>query len=443
MLKDAGVDEGIMTDSQVDIGPETDGVLADAESDTRDKQEEGDSNALDGNEVDTREKPPTVSDTKTKMIARRRRMALARIRRQAGLGDFAQEWGKGVMNDLQNLGGAFGIGSGGMNGPTIDMFEVIAAPSNTDALMELYNSSGGDAAVFSDGLYNMFGGVDDPNIDWDVLGNEIFNQYSPQMGAAGRRRRALGRGKQRQGKDIFDDAENVTKDMQPAKPSGNTTDDPTFDSQDTPGSPRGDVLADEDNDIRTANLNKLYRHRLEKKLAAEKEHFVRKFTRALRLASTRMLLNHEEHPLKSAAVDVLTGEDIQFMDGQHFTGMDMATALELTELIAAEGHDRFMANMLARAADLLEKDDQYLADAEDDLKDQAPAPVGDAGQATARKSGSRNRRSSRVRREAAEGNFAVTNNGPPASGPGKVSGGIRDAVGGGTLLGRRLGRLRG
>ena len=328
LLKGAGVDEGIITDAQVEIPPEKDGILADAETDTRDKPEEGDSSLLSGNEVDTREKPPTVSDIKTKMIAaRRKRIALAKARR-------------------------------------------------------------------------------------------------------------------RRGKDILDDAENVTKTLKPSKPSGNTGDDATFNSKKIPGTPRGDVLADEDNDIRTANLNKLYRHRLEKKLVAEKEQFVRKFTRALRVASTRMLLNHEEHPMKAAAVDVLTGENIEFTDGQRFTGMDLGTALELTELIAAEGHDRFMAQMLSRAADLLEKDDKYLADAEEDLKDQAPVPVGDGGQVKASKRSTRNRRSSRIRRDAAEGNFSVTKNGPPVSGPGQVLGGVRDVLSGDTLLGRRIGRIR-
>jgi len=329
LLIEAGVDDDVVTDSQVEVPPATQGITADEETDTREKPEEGDSSALPGMEVDTREKPPTVSDTKTKMItSKRKRIALASARHR--------------------------------------------------------------------------------------------------------------------GKDILDEAEGVTQTHKPSKPSGDTTDDAEFNSQETPPAPAGDVLADADNDIRTtqANMSELYKHRLEKRLAAEKEQFVRKFTRALRIAGTRMLLNHEEHPLKVAAVDVLTGEDIEFSDGERYTGMDVGTAVELTELIASEGHESFMTRLLSRAADLLEKDDQYLADAETDLQDQAPVPVGDGGQATARKRSSRNRRSARVRREAAEGNFGKEN-GAPVSSSKQASGGIRDALSGGTLLGRRIGRLQG
>ncbi len=292
-----------------------------------------------------------------------------------------------------------------------------------------------------------------------LAGNEVDTREKPPTVSdtktkmiAKRRRLAAAKDrwaarKRLEGKDILDDADGVTKEMKPSKPSGDSTNDAEDNAKDGPGSPAGDVLADAENDIRGAsvkeNMTKLYQARLEKRLAAEKEQFVRKFTRAVRLAATRMLLNHEEHPLKVAAVDVLTARDVTFTNDEKFSGMDVGTAVELTELITREGHDQFMQRLLSRAADLLEKDDRYLADAEEDLEDQAPVPVGEGiSTSTATRRSARNRRSSKIRREAAEGNFE-RNQGAPSSAPVEISTNIRGAISGDTKLGRRLSKFTG
>ena len=245
----------------------------------------------------------------------------------------------------------------------------------------------------------------------------------------------------RQGKDIMDDAENVNRDMKPTKPSGNSGDGAKTNATEQHGTPESGVLEGGDDVVRNAqkHFSKLYAARTAKAVAEAKEAFIRRFTRALRLAGTRMLLNHEEHPFKSAAVDVLADDSgsIEFSTGERFTGMDVAAAVELTELIACEGHKNFLDALLVKAADLMQKDDRYLADAESDLASLAPVSVS-AGLRES-KSGSRSRAISR-RNAAVDGNFEVTN-GAPATGPVNKTADLRGALGGSTLLGRRLERL--
>lgn len=275
---------------------------------------------------------------------------------------------------------------------------------------------------------------------------EVVTREKPEVTAARRKalvRAALLRLEKRQAKDIMDEAENVSKDHKPSKPSMNSSEGATTNSTEQHGSPEDRVIEGGDNVIRNAqkHFSKLYATRMEKRVAEEKEAFIRRFTRALRLAGTRMLLNHEEHPFKSAAVDVLADDsgNIEFSDGQRYTGMDVAAAVELTELIASEGHKEFIDSLLVKSADLMQKDDRYLADAESDLASLATVSVlaGISGSKTAY---FRNRALSK-RRAAVEGNFEVTH-GTPATGP-EISktANLRDALGGGTVLGRRLGRL--
>lgn len=245
----------------------------------------------------------------------------------------------------------------------------------------------------------------------------------------------------RQGKDILDDAENVIKDKKPSKPATDSGEGAKTNATEQHGAPQSGVLEGGDDVIRNAqkHFSNLYAARTAKKVAEEKEAFIRRFTRALRLAGTRMLLNHEEHPFKSAAVDVLADDSgsIEFSNGERFTGMDVAAAVELTELIASEGHKNFLDALLVKAADLMQKDDRYLADAESDLASLAPVSVS-AGLRES-KSGSRSRAVSR-RNAAVDGNFEVTN-GAPATGPVNKTADLRGALGGSTLLGRRLERL--
>ena len=290
------------------------------------------------------------------------------------------------------------------------------------------------------------GELDSLTKDPEVVTREKPSIEQPDV-LAGRRkalaRAALLKMKRRQGGDILDQAENVTKDHKPSKPTFNTGDDAETNATEQHGAPEGRVIDGGDNVIRNAqtHFQKLYATRMAKKVAAEKEAFIRRFTRAMRLSATRMLLNHEEHPFKAAAVDVLADNSgsIEFSDGQRYTGMDVAAAVELTELIASEGHKAFLDALLTKAADLMGKDDRYLADAESDLAKLAPVSVS-AGLAGSKTSSFRNRSVSK-RRAAVEGNFEVTH-GTPATGP-EISktADLRGALGGGTLLGRRLERL--
>ena len=243
--------------------------------------------------------------------------------------------------------------------------------------------------------------------------------------------------------DILDDAENVSAEMKPNKPSMDSKDDASTNSQEQHGTGEGDVLSAGDDVIRNAHTNfkKLYEQRAATRVLEEKEAFVRKFTKAMRVAATRMLLNHDEHPFKVAAVDVLADPDILFSNGDAFSGMDLAAAIDLTELIVSEGHDNFIKALLEKSADLMGRDDAYLADAEADLKALVPLPVDRIASTGDRRS---SQRSDRVRREAAEGNFEIDGNrGAPASSPvqNMETTALRSALGGSTHLGRRMNRL--
>jgi|GEM_PF-7090693 len=250
--------------------------------------------------------------------------------------------------------------------------------------------------------------------------------------------------KQKQGLTVLDGNDTVTQEK-PDKAENDSGKGAADVAEEDPKAKPGSVIDDQADVIRTeasANLSVLYKNRAAQRVAAEKEAFVRRFVRAARIAATRMLLNHDEHPIKSAAMDVLTSENVVFSNGEKFASMDESTAVELIELIASEGHTAFINRLLEKAADLLEKDDRYLTDVEADLKSLAPVPVS-VGPAVARSAGSpRQQRSASVRREAAEGNFSTKGNGAPASSPNN-NGGLREALGGSTLLGRRIGRIQG
>ena len=299
---------------------------------------------------------------------------------------------------------------------------------------------------------------DDSDPDSALPGGEVDTREKPDKVTprtlSGERRAVLRRArltfearKKAEGetKDILDEAENVIEEKKPSKPSMDSTSDADTNAQEQHNGSEGDVLSGGDDVIRSAHANfkKLYDERTKKAVAEAKEDFVRKFARAVRVASSRMRLNHEEHPIKVAAVDVLSAEsgDIEFANGDVYSGMDVSAAVDLTELITAEGHDRFVEALLEKAADLMAKDASYLKDAEEDLRNLAPVAVRGSAEATDMRRTSR--RASLVRREAAEGNFEV--DGAPASSPPQSSGvaDLRSAIGGSTLLGRRLGRLGG
>jgi hypothetical protein len=185
-----------------------------------------------------------------------------------------------------------------------------------------------------------------------------------------------------------------------------------------------------------ANYKKLYASRLDKKVAEATEQFVQRLGRCLNIAAKRMVLNYDDDPMKIAAGDVLTSDNVKFASGESFVPMDEGTASELIELIASESHEEFVKHLMGRAADLMEKSDSYLKDAEADLQNLKPiSPVTDkgscSGPAPAKKAHG-------MRRAASAGNFELNTFSTPEPAPINT---LREAIGL-TLVGRKSANLK-
>lgn len=217
--------------------------------------------------------------------------------------------------------------------------------------------------------------------------------------------------------DVRDGAEDVFVDVVP-KPTNDT----------------GEGLA---LDFKTveANYRKLYAARLKTALAEKQTAFADKFYTCLKIASARMRLNQDAHPLKIAAADILMSDNVEFTDGSLFKPMDVRTATEVIELISAEGHDAFVDRLLAKATDLMSKSPEYLKETAEDLETLAPSPV-----AVEDKMASMPIRSQQIRRAASRGNFVDTGRGASAS---NKPGNIRDAISFGTKIGQRARSYKG
>ena len=241
---------------------------------------------------------------------------------------------------------------------------------------------------------------------------------------------------------------------------GDVTDAADFVSDETPDKGTDDVTAESDDladepvetppdstvetdevDFKTAkkieaDYRKLYAARLKK----AEENFVKKFSRCMRVASRRMLLNHDENPWKIASADVLMSDDIEFENGDLFRPMPEHIAVQLTELISSEGHDDFVLRLMDRTADLMEKSDEYLEDVETDLANLNPVAVEVSPAPT---KPSREARSAKMRRAASKGNFGM--NGKVATArPKDKQDSLRDALSGrDSRVNRDLGIFRG
>lgn len=177
------------------------------------------------------------------------------------------------------------------------------------------------------------------------------------------------------------------------------------------------------------NFKKLYAARADKTAKELNNKFVKKFIRAFKIASHRMNLNYEENPYKAASVDVLTSNNVNFSDGSILEGLDVQAASELTELISNEGHSQFVDRLLERTASLMKKSDEYLVDLESDLAELNVKPVEVDAPTVANKK--RSSKSNKVRKDAAKGNFALTNTGTHVarSTNNDNVGGLRDVIG--------------
>jgi hypothetical protein len=183
-----------------------------------------------------------------------------------------------------------------------------------------------------------------------------------------------------------------------------------------------------------ADYNKLYSARLRKANAA----FIKKFSRCLKIASTRMLLNHSRNPLKLAACGVLTAENVEFDDGRAFRPMAQDIAVQLVELISAEGQDSFVDELLDGTADLMDKSDDYLNDIESDLTNLAPISI-EVEDGTPHISN----KSQALRHSASAGNFGLTEIQTTRSLKKTSSNDLREAIrGSDTSVNRGLSRLR-
>lgn len=257
----------------------------------------------------------------------------------------------------------------------------------------------------------------------------------------------------RKATDVLDHAENVNKQEKPSKPSMDATDDADNESEATPKPRTDDALGMGETDFKAAlneskaNLKKLYEARAKKAAQDLNDAFVSKFTACVKLASKRMLLNLTASPFKIAAMEVLTAKNVEFANGESFIPMDQRTASELIELISLEGHDQFVESLLLKAADLMEKDDDYLADAQNDLVSMAPVEVPVETDRPEKLDAPTKMNASRMREEAVEGNFELeaTRSVRATDAPkgNNRMADIRHAVGSDMRLGRRLSRYQG
>jgi hypothetical protein len=120
-------------------------------------------------------------------------------------------------------------------------------------------------------------------------------------------------------------------------------------------------------------IKKLYQARFaklqedsEKRIADAHANVFDFFARCMHLAAKRQALNLEQSPLKQAFGDVL----LQPMDldaSSYFPGMDQHTAVSLIERAANDGFEPFVNSLLTRAADLMNKGEEFLKSAEEDV----------------------------------------------------------------------------
>lgn len=238
--------------------------------------------------------------------------------------------------------------------------------------------------------------------------------------------------------DVTNEAEFVTEETYD-KGSNDVTKDADDEIDEAKETPAGDVLEGDEVDFKTAkrieaNYRKLYAARLKK----AQEDFVRKFSRCMRIASQRMLLNHDKNPMKIALTDVLMSDNVELEDGELFRPMPVHVAVQLTELASSEGHSDFVNHLMDRTADLMDKGEEYLADAESDIANLAPrAPEVQA----ATHSNRAPRQAAKLRKAASTGNFGLP--GHSTTQPQNITPSLRGAVISGDFkVGRALSKLK-
>jgi hypothetical protein len=271
-----------------------------------------------------------------------------------------------------------------------------------------------------------------------ALISEFSSQLDPEEQPILQRMLRSAKAKNAADGDVTNHADNVTEEKPASAPSEVTNEDDDV-AQQSKETPADNTLVDGDVDFKTAQrkIEATYKKRYAAKLKKAQEDFVKKFTRCMRIASKRMLLNYDENPWKTASDDVLTSDDIEFEDGSYLKPMREHIAVQLTELIAQESHEDFVAHLMDRTADLMDYSSDYLEDAEKDLGALQPK----AREATVEKPRQpKTAKATQVRRAASNGNFGLTNKAASAR-PAKQPG-VREALYGGTKVDRDLGNLK-
>jgi len=254
-----------------------------------------------------------------------------------------------------------------------------------------------------------------------------------------RKRRAQRR--RRSGDTILDDNEDLSVATPAANPNSLDVTDGSDTDTDTNYSKPSDMLDGGETDIKSveANYKKLYANRAKKEAAEKTKKFVNRFARCMKIAAKRMALNHDDNPMKAAALDILTADNVRFSDGERFAPMDSVTAKEIVELIAAESHDNFISHLMERTSKLMNKSEAYLEDVEADMETQVPRDVEVEGECGAPPK--KSRKSAKLRAAASEGNFNFNPNFVGSVKPKEPVNLIRDAMGS-TKIGQRTARLK-
>ena len=196
------------------------------------------------------------------------------------------------------------------------------------------------------------------------------------------------------------------------------------------------IIRDEAVNFKAAKrLEAAYKRLYASRLKQANAEFIKKFSRCLRISSQRMLLNHDEHPMKVAIVDVLTGGDIELSDGSLFRPMASDIAVDLTELISTDGHSAFVTHLMKSANSLMGKSAEYLKDAESDLESLKPVAVEVEVEVPVRAP----KKSMRLRKAAA--NFGKSRVVAKPVNSSIKSNELREYVSGNTKVGRALGNL--
>lgn len=420
----AGVDEDVMTVTDKTISPETDPSTAGGDTLTRDKVEvKKPPTVVEGVEVVTEEKP----NPKTSRIRR-----IQQIRRR----------GQVDPQNVYEMGRTEGYAYAQMNRP-----DHAYDPSvDSTILNEIFDEKGYAQAYANDPTK-----VDSFANGFSSGWNGYLNDSQLNQGTTAGRNKA--RRVPRRG-GVADNGVVLHKDEAPPKTTDELGVSVTDESENVqslkPKGPSDSSLTKGDVDFKTSRLEqryrKLYTARAEKAVQDQVEAFARKFTKCIKIASARMKLNHTPHLLKASMVDVLTASDglIEFTNGDKYRGMDDRTAIELTELVASEGHDRFVDGILADAANLLEKSDAYLNDVESDLSNLTPKSVEASMESVEDDYDKpRSRKASNIRKRMSDGNFNMKVIEPPVQVQNKIGNKVGNALSDSTKLGRRLSNYTG